>query len=735
MIQNDNLQSSGIFYGTFLDDQSQSTDNKNPIFSDNIETILPIDETPYHYLCTKCKKFPFIEFKDKKNIIKTCSCINNQKISITTFLDNIESNKIEESFLSSSTDVIKNNNNLEEINAINQKNIFDFNDRRIPTIEADYITKNKDILNPKNGFMCIKHNKKFKYFCKSCLRNLCDECKEYEENKDICGYNFLVFEEFDIYNKKIDQLISIINKSIDINKNSLNNFNLISNESDDLKLLKKNDTYLDQLSVEEEEKDFNKLIKIIIDDYKNYPNYSHFFNIENTLRFLNIKDKLEFKENKDNKDNNDNNESNQNNEIIIEYINNINNKTKLFSKKFVENNKEKLNLEIDGEILELKEEHIFKSTQKVITIKLFLKKEEYEIDLFKMFANCKNLISFNGLSKWKKTKIINISKMFYNCTSLSSIPDINEWDISKVIDFYLIFYNCISLIFFPNIEINLNNLYKKNVKYLGLLITKYFNINNEIIIKNVIENNSHDIYLFGNKYNINNENILIINGKKNELIACYKNENIKYNNEIVVFYKNLKENNGKEIDIKIRLINKINMSNIIKYCVLNLSKWNTNNISDMSYMFYNCSSLSSLPDLSKWNTNNVTNMSNMFYNCSSLLSLPDLSKWNTNNIKYVKNMFYNCSSLSSSPDLSKWNINNVIDMSWMFYNCSSLSSLPDLSKWNTNNVIDMGNMFYNCSSLLSLPDLSIWNTNNVKYMINTFSKCSSLLSLPFNIYK
>ena len=58
--------------------------------------------------------------------------------------------------------------------------------------------------------------------------------------------------------------------------------------------------------------------------------------------------------------------------------------------------------------------------------------------------------------------------------------------------------------------------------------------------------------------------ILIINGKKNELIACYKNENIKYNNEIVVFYKNLKENNGKEIDIKIRLINKINMSNIIK---------------------------------------------------------------------------------------------------------------------------------------------------------------------------
>ena len=91
------------------------------------------------------------------------------------------------------------------------------------------------------------------------------------------------------------------------------------------------------------------------------------------------------------------------------------------------------------------------------------------------------------------------------------------------------------LIFFPNIEINLNNLYKRKDIFLGLLISKYFNINNEITIKNAIEDNNHYINLFGNKYNINNENILIINGKKNELIACYKNENIKNINEIAIF--------------------------------------------------------------------------------------------------------------------------------------------------------------------------------------------------------
>ena len=66
----------------------------------------------------------------------------------------------------------------------------------------------------------------------------------------------------------------------------------------------------------------------------------------------------------------------------------------------------------------------------------------------------------------------------------------------------------------------------------------------------------------------------------------------------------------------------------------------------MICMFCECQSLISLPDISKWNTNNVTNMSRMFQQCSSLLSLPDISKWNTNNITDMSSMFYGHSSLS-----------------------------------------------------------------------------------------
>ena len=35
-------------------------------------------------------------------------------------------------------------------------------------------------------------------------------------------------------------------------------------------------------------------------------------------------------------------------------------------------------------------------------------------------------------------------------------------------------------------------------------------------------------------------------------------------------------------------------------------------------------------------------MSYIFFNCISLLSLPDISKWNANNVNYIRDMFYNC---------------------------------------------------------------------------------------------
>ena len=120
----------------------------------------------------------------------------------------------------------------------------------------------------------------------------------------------------------------------------------------------------------------------------------------------------------------------------------------------------------------------------------------------------------------------------------------------------------------------------------------------------------------------------------------------------------------------------------------------------------NSSSLSYLNNNLIFLKENYSNFKGMFYNCKSLISLPDISKWNTNNVIDISEMFYNCSSLESLPDISKWNTNNVIDMSSLFFNCNLLKSLPDISKWNTNKVINISRMFFLCSSLMPLPDIS-----------------------------
>ena len=53
---------------------------------------------------------------------------------------------------------------------------------------------------------------------------------------------------------------------------------------------------------------------------------------------------------------------------------------------------------------------------------------------------------------------------------------------------------------------------------------------------------------------------------------------------------------------------------------LNLNNFNTNNITNMSFMFTGCLSFKEL-NLNNFNTNNVTNMSFMFHRCSSLKEL------------------------------------------------------------------------------------------------------------------
>ena len=93
---------------------------------------------------------------------------------------------------------------------------------------------------------------------------------------------------------------------------------------------------------------------------------------------------------------------------------------------------------------------------------------------------------------------------------------------------------------------------------------------------------------------------------------------------------------------------------------------------DSSIMFDNCYGLTSL-DLSSFNTSNVTNMSDMFEGCINLTSL----------------------------DISSFDTSKVTDMQYMFECCFSLTSL-DLSSFDTSNVTNMQGMFNGTDNMLTI---------------------------------
>ena len=197
------------------------------------------------------------------------------------------------------------------------------------------------------------------------------------------------------------------------------------------------------------------------------------------------------------------------------------------------------------------------------------------------------------------------------------------------------------------------------------------------------------------------------------------------------------------------------------------SSWNTSKVTDMSYMFMDCESLKYIPveylnpqsvttmramfkncyDWAasfgpyapwKWNVEKVKDMSEMFFECESVTSL-NLTEWKTSSVTNMSNMFAYCkkitdrSTISHLLDVSKLDVSKVTDMSGMFKGCGGIRDL-DLSQWNTNSLTNMKEMFYYCSKLETI-DLSHFDLSKVTNMYQAFYNCTSANTVDLRVSK
>lgn len=117
---------------------------------------------------------------------------------------------------------------------------------------------------------------------------------------------------------------------------------------------------------------------------------------------------------------------------------------------------------------------------------------------------------------------------------------------------------------------------------------------------------------------------------------------------------------------------------------------------------------------------------NMFSNNANLKDLTGYIEYDdTENVTDMQSMFYECTSLQTLPpfDMSK-----VTSMQSMFYNCKKLEKLPFI---NTNSSLSFGNTFNGCNSLIELPPL---DTSNCSSYYAAFRDCYILEKIDISRY-
>lgn len=143
----------------------------------------------------------------------------------------------------------------------------------------------------------------------------------------------------------------------------------------------------------------------------------------------------------------------------------------------------------------------------------------------------------------------------------------------------------------------------------------------------------------------------------------------------------------------------------------------------LSYLFYQCTNLTTITGLDNLNTENVTNMENIFGSCYALTSV-DVSKFNTSKVTNMSYMFSYCRSLTTL-DLSSFNTAKVTNMRGLFYFCDELTSI-DIRNLNTSEATEMDLMFKWCKKLETIIVGEGWNTAKVTISDNMFENCTML---------
>ena len=110
------------------------------------------------------------------------------------------------------------------------------------------------------------------------------------------------------------------------------------------------------------------------------------------------------------------------------------------------------------------------------------------------------------------------------------------------------------------------------------------------------------------------------------------------------------------------------------------------------WWFGECLNLTRIEGMENLNTEMVTTMAGMFYQCEALTSL-DVTNFNTANVTDMSLMFSSCTKLSSL-NLYNFNTENVTNMLAMFSSCKNLATIYTSEKFVTTKVDNLNHFMF-----------------------------------------
>ena len=344
------------------------------------------------------------------------------------------------------------------------------------------------------------------------------------------------------------------------------------------------------------------------------------------------------------------------------------------------------------------------------------------------FYGCNNLTTIEGIEYLNTENVTNMGGMFYNCCALTSL-NLTSFNTAKVESMSCMFYNCSALTSLDLSNFNTAKVTNMEEMFIGCSALTTIYVSDKFVTDKVTD--SRNMFSGCNKL----IGAIEYDGSKSD--HTYANYDNGYFSPEGGFHAYAEFNNATGTLTFSRGLSKpvgaydlnegdvqpawSNQSAKINKVVFDASFANARPTS--CYMwFYRCENLTKIEDIENLNTQNVTDMSWMFYRCDGLTSL-DVSHFNTQKVEDMSEMFSVCSGLKSL-NVSHFDTQNVKDMNSMFYSCERLTSLYVSDKFVTTKVSYGTDMFSGCTSLKGAIDFDDSKTDKTyaNYKTGYFTK-------------